>query len=1275
MLKLKRILRRARTLFWTAFSIVVVALAIGAGLGKLLMPYSVHYQPELEDWLSREFGQPVSIESFEGEWTAFGPRLTLSGLALLEPPGSGDEAAPGVVIESAALDIRPLSHLLANRPLYNFRVIGADFELVRDLEGELHLSGFGVSNRDGSALAELARVGEVVLEDSSLLFIDEGLGIRLGLSGINGRLNLDDDELATKVRATLHDTRSGLDYGLLDATAVLHIADDRTQDAEWRLSARNLMLASFQGKLPANPFMPLTGWLEAEAWGDWSAGGGHRINGTVDLEDALLVNEFQDMHVDSARSRFRWRHASGGQWNLHLADFELDRGEVSWRSPRLSVARDLANDVGLWISADELPLGAPLNLTREIMSIYDREWPESVPVDVDGQVSELDLVLSSEWQLSLARGRFNEANLAAWGSWPELSGLSGSVELQDGSGYVTLAGEYVSVNWPRMFGAPLAFEIPACRIEVSWAGSPSAGFRRCALTNEDLELEGDLFLNADGGRPSIDANLAITRAELDRLTDYWPQGAMPERVVDWLRRGIRGGRLEFARALIHGDLDDWPFREGGGRFEAVATLDSPVIRYLNDWPEVTGGEEVVARFQGPGMQVRGSVADTAGVAVEEVFVGIGDFASPMLEIEYQAEPDLPGLLGFVDQTPLLDRGEVDLSPFEFSGQATVSGAIDMPLGQTPGRIEVDGLVQLDGAGFRAPEQAIEIAGIRGEVGYDETGFLGTDLEGHALGEPVRLDIAANSQTEETFRAALRGEFNVRDLLIYDALRPLLEERLDGRSEWAISLDAGAQPLTLNIRSSLEGVTLDFPEPFDKPPAGIWPFELSLPLGTEHEGPLRISLARRGAVAIDLADEGMGVDGLVIDLGSLRAPAPAPGEFRVQGTTPILDLDGWIGLVLDQVTPEQGQRQGQQSIEDGQWGGLALESDGIQAGEIRFLDRLFPDVNLELEQQNGDLTLAFESVDIDGTVRYSAGDDAGGSLFAEFERLVLGAPEARGLSMETDPKELPVLHLYVNAFSYLGLELGETRIEAYPTATGLHFEKVDATSGALSLQASGDWSLTDSGHQSDFRISMASESLGDFLSSMDISSSVLGGQTLVSFNAQWAGSPAEFALSRLNGEVEFSVVDGNITGADAGPGRLLGLVSFTALPKRLALDFRDVFESGFSFDQANGSFSLDDGVATTDDLLLESSSASISVSGKTDLVDRRYDQVITIRPGVGNTLPIIGALAAGPGGAAAGLALQGLLHDSLAEATQVRYRITGSWDEPVIEPVEVERAGG
>ena len=77
MLRLKIILRRARTLLWTALSILVILAAVLVGVGQLLMPYSDHYQHRLEAWLSEEFGRPVVLESFEGEWNAFGPRLTL----------------------------------------------------------------------------------------------------------------------------------------------------------------------------------------------------------------------------------------------------------------------------------------------------------------------------------------------------------------------------------------------------------------------------------------------------------------------------------------------------------------------------------------------------------------------------------------------------------------------------------------------------------------------------------------------------------------------------------------------------------------------------------------------------------------------------------------------------------------------------------------------------------------------------------------------------------------------------------------------------------------------------------------------------------------------------------------------------------------------------------------------------------------------------------------------------------------------------------------------
>ena len=79
----RTIFRRIRTLLWTALTMVALLAAILVGVGKLLMPYSVRYQPQLEEWLSRQFQQPVVVDSFTGQWKAFGPRISFEGVTLM----------------------------------------------------------------------------------------------------------------------------------------------------------------------------------------------------------------------------------------------------------------------------------------------------------------------------------------------------------------------------------------------------------------------------------------------------------------------------------------------------------------------------------------------------------------------------------------------------------------------------------------------------------------------------------------------------------------------------------------------------------------------------------------------------------------------------------------------------------------------------------------------------------------------------------------------------------------------------------------------------------------------------------------------------------------------------------------------------------------------------------------------------------------------------------------------------------------------------------------
>ena len=60
-----------------------------------------------------------------------------------------------------------------------------------------------------------------------------------------------------------------------------------------------------------------------------------------------------------------------------------------------------------------------------------------------------------------------------------------------------------------------------------------------------------------------------------------------------------------------------------------------------------------------------------------------------------------------------------------------------------------------------------------------------------------------------------------------------------------------------------------------------------------------------------------------------------------------------------------------------------------------------------------------------------------------------------------------------------------------------------------------------------------------------------------------GAPRDDLLESLDGEVQVRIGSGQLAEVKPGAGRVFGLMSIAALPRRLALDFRDVFGKGFA----------------------------------------------------------------------------------------------------------------
>jgi len=178
---------------------------------------------------------------------------------------------------------------------------------------------------------------------------------------------------------------------------------------------------------------------------------------------------------------------------------------------------------------------------------------------------------------------------------------------------------------------------------------------------------------------------------------------------------------------------------------------------------------------------------------------------------------------------------------------------------------------------------------------------------------------------------------------------------------------------------------------------------------------------------------------------------------------------------------------------------------------------------------------------------------------------------------------------------------------------------------------------------------------------------------VVFNGQigWGGELFDMNWETLIGEVTLNLKDGYLRNIDPGAGRFVGLLSLNALPKRLFLDFGDVVKEGMQFNSIRGKFTLAGEILKTDNASMDSVSAKIKIKGNTNLRHQTYDQTMIIIPNVGDTLPLLGTLAAGSTVGWGLLLLQKIFKKPIEKSVEIEYKVTGGWNDPDVKLIPRE----
>ncbi len=1244
---------------------LVIALAVLMALAQLLLPLAAHYPKRVAHMLAGQLQQPVSFASMDGHWQPSGPLLVLHQVHI-----GGSAEQPALVLPTARVKLDFGALVWPSRHWVNLRLSGLKLQLQRDASGHWHVAGFGVAGAGRPGRIDLADLpGNLWLDDLELDIDDAGSGRHYRVRAGPVRVSNGGDEL--RFAGLVHRGDSPR------ALKIVGSVRDGGVAGRLYLAADDADLGAMFAGARAGDYAIDSGRGDLALWLAWDRRRLTSVTARADLADLVLQGPGGAAKASTLQGLVQYRR-DGDSATLRFAPGRKGAARVDITglggNMRLS-ARAHDFDPGGWLALASLAPGLPPATSRWL-----------VAADPHVRLASARLRWSKARGIESVEARFDHLGFAAARNRPGLDHLYGVLRGDAEALSLSLPEQPVTLDYRPVFRQPIPFSalggaVVLWRTGAGWhVGSDGIDFTGKGIRGR---LRGSVFMPAGDKAPVLDLYAALSRLDIAQAKRFWPVTAMSSRTVDWLDRGLVSGTVEKASVILHGSMADWPFTGHEGRFEARADISGLTLDYQPGWPRATG-LSLEASFVDNGMLAVVDSGKVQGVKVQRAVASIPDFGRAELILSAQGSGKGGDLMRLVRSSPVGKPHADVLDALQLGGRGDFDFSMVVPLSKRAEEpFTLAGRVELEDADLDAADWKLHLGGLAGLLRFDGHGLEAHGLRASFHGRPVTLDMRIGQGADHPawpLRVRMHGNFTMAQLVRgYDELQPLAG-MASGSAPFEIGFHidkdaANAVHATrvLSVASGLQGMALDLPAPLDKPARTVLPLDVQLGFPVAG-GNLDVTL---GNLLHARARLPAGTQPAAVDV-MLGGPAPAgrpPSGIRIRGRAARVDVSGWVRRALASGSGTQSE--------------VPPVDVDVATDNAMIFGHDFNALRVELHPAKNQLELSVDGPEIKGSTTVPLHDMDKRGIVARFERLYWPSPEDNTTAAATPapavpatritpqqatdvgvaPSSLPPLHVWVGDLRFGAARLGQARLESWPTAQGMHIDMLRTRSESVHMAASGDWNGTATDSSTHMSFTFTAENLGKMLDAFGFEGLISGGETRAHMDATWPGAPSSFELANVEGTLEVNIGRGRIPEVKPGMGRLFGLMSIAELPRRLSLDFGDVFGKGFGFDSIKGSFRFHDGNAWTRDLRVEGSSADISVSGRVGFRKHDYDQYVLAIPHIGNSLPIVGAVVAGPVGAAAGLAVQGLLGKGLNKAASARYHITGSWDQPEIELVE------
>lgn len=1250
-----------RLCVWLAI-LLVCLLCLYVSLGRLLSPLLPDYRDDIEQLLSREMQQQITLGYIRAEWHGLTPTIKASDVSI----GLGKRR-----LKAEQLMFRPniwqsLLHLQFRVELVGIK--GLSLSLEQNEQGDWSLSGLRESNEGDSAdestdvqllVPQVQRVETLSLLNAKVTvhpwqaepfsFERVDITVRNGLLSqeVQARIQLPDQkelELSVQSRGQLTE--------LSTLNAELYLKAPHSDWATWLATfvPDSINRLSFAGQL----------WLDIDQ--------GRLKQGVIAIAEAQIQAQYQeqpsivilgpttgffqasagkkDLWFEQLPLRFGLK-AEQLNWPVHFTQLEQEEGKVGvieLRMPQLQLQPVM----------QQLDAHLEHALTREILktlsfqggfeNLYVRWQPDA------------EFKQRLQFDTNLANVEYSP-----WQSVPGASGISGRIRGDLAQGELQLNSQGFMLNLYDFFSEPWHYESAAATLTWEfdkkgfWLKSPYL-----QVKGDEGDIAGDFairLLNADEGAENyMDLRVGMREGDASYTRRYLPrvlEENQPE-LFNWLVQAVQKGTVKEGYFQYQGSLSSSTPSEATS-ISLYFDVEDAALEYQPHWPVLKDGvAQVFVHDWGVQVELdKGSILQTAlNNALAEVKYAEGNEVTRLLVQSELASNATDGL--YILQNTPLSKEVTALAAWQGTGQIPAQLKLNIPFanGLEP-HVQLD--MQLEQVDVNMQDLDIHLQGVTGALSFDSVqGLSSKQLDGRFLNQPFVASVAGNG-VQEGLETVVRAEGSMAAEVLQNWLAPDVYWPWSGTLEYQLRVLLDGDDSQLVVETDLTGVELALPVPFGKQKesavATRWHMTLSGPerhYWLDYGKQLSLFLAKRDAQQFR---------GELV-LGGERAQLPTQHGIFVRGALDELPVNQWLELAKHYTHAEGVATKHANSLQAAQ----------LQIKRITELPLHVYDATVGYQAQaDSRWSASLKSPQLSGSIEDGQPNEP---MHVSIDYLHVPsfpekkASELQSAKLQMRPKNIPHVQVHIQQLFQNEKLLGGGEFVLAPVATGL--EVRDIAAQVLGLNVTGTLKWEDS--SSSFAGELSGENIGDTLSEWGYADTMSSETYRSDINVSWPGAPTDFALEQLSGDLYLSFRKGQLYLSDTGSKalRVFGLLNFDTIGRRLRLDFSDLYSRGLSYDTFKGRVSIAQGVyKTIDAITLNGVSSELTLEGQVDLPTSQVDAEVQVIMPITNNLPLAAVLAGAPAIGGALFIMDRLVGDRLDKVAAVKYRITGDWQDPTM----------